>query len=236
MFDERGINPLTDPRVQATSYFFREPSSLDTIVESLIPLLRRNDIRVASVGCSSGQEVYSLHMVHEDAGLGGTLHVDGYDYRDEHLSLARRAVYKGFLYSALGYRNALGAKLEAISTRRNVEFVIPSRFVDRSTFVQHDIVCHPLPQQYPIILCANVLYHYFAHPELGDMSDVLNNLADSLEDEGYLVCEDEGGYQGPQAHIYPVLLANHPRFVARPDLVIPVEGEGNAMVFQKKAA
>lgn len=236
MFDERGINTITDPRVQATSNFFREPSSLDTIVESLIPLLRRNDIRIASVGCSSGQEVYSLLMVHEDAGLGGTLQVDGYDYRDEQLSIARRGIYEGFLHSALLYRDALGAKLEAISTRRKFEFVIPSRFVDRSTFVQHDIVSQPLPKQYPIIMCANVLYHYLAHPELGDINELLNNLADSLEDGGYLVCEDEGGYQGPLAHIYPVLLASHPRFVARPDLVIPVEGEGNAMVFQKKAA
>lgn len=93
------------------TYFFREPEQIRFFVQTLLPRLRalepQRPLRILSVGCSSGEEPYSLAMaICEQWGdaMLEQVQIDAGDLDDAVLKKARKAVFAGFSFRALDKR------------------------------------------------------------------------------------------------------------------------------------
>jgi chemotaxis protein methyltransferase CheR len=81
------------------TYFFREKHQLDLLVRHVVPGLATppdEPLRVLSAGCSSGEEVYSIVIWLQQAGLElgrRTWQVDGCDLNPARIAQAREGVY-----------------------------------------------------------------------------------------------------------------------------------------------
>jgi chemotaxis protein methyltransferase CheR len=96
------VGAMVDAVTTNKTDFFREPDHFDALRERVLPALARDghfrnqSLRIWSVGCSTGEEVYTLAMVaaewSEQRG-GVPLQVHGTDISAQALETARRAVY-----------------------------------------------------------------------------------------------------------------------------------------------
>src|SRR4051812_12047624 len=82
------------------TYFFREPTQLDSFSRELLPMLaesngRSRRLRLWSAGCSSGEEPYTLAMLISESGLfeGWDVQIHGTDISRRVLAAARLAEY-----------------------------------------------------------------------------------------------------------------------------------------------
>lgn len=188
-------------------------------MKKLAPQFGKN-VNVASVGCSEGQEVYGLLYLNQLAHTGAEMKVDGFDYNRKTLEIAQNGSYS--LYEVGGpvvdYPSAILNKLTGGLPESSEQFTIPEAIRNKAAFSYHDISQTALPHRYPIILGANILYHHFNNGGHAGLARVLDNLASSLEDGGYLVCEDINGYKGPNKKEYADALETHPAFRRRDEL------------------
>ena len=167
------------------SHFFRNPSTYAVLEQRVLPelLLRaresKSKLRVWSVGCSSGEEPYSVAL------LCRTLMAEG-----DMLSIVATDLSSDIL---------LRAKLGRYPANRVVE--IPTDILKNSfsqdgeyfqlqesvrqavRFFRHDILCDPPFYRADLILCRNVLI-YFSREQ---QQKILNSLAETLLPGGYLV-------------------------------------------------
>ena len=82
------------------TYFFREPTQLDSFKRELLPMLSVQNastrrLRLWSAGCSSGEEPYTLAMLIAESGLfeGWDVQIHGTDISRRMLTAARAAEY-----------------------------------------------------------------------------------------------------------------------------------------------
>lgn len=90
------------------SYFFREPEQIELLVKRLVPdiLTRAPDsqVRILSLGCSRGEEPYSIAMALEQAHGPQMLEralIQGTDIDRKALELARQGIYSDFAFRGL---------------------------------------------------------------------------------------------------------------------------------------
>jgi chemotaxis protein methyltransferase CheR len=80
--------------------FFREPGLLERLWSDVVPTLARRqggEIRIWSAGCASGQEIYSLAMLMEEAApLGVQVELFASDLSDRQLEKAQAGLYSQF--------------------------------------------------------------------------------------------------------------------------------------------
>lgn len=98
------VNQLT---VNET-YFYREPAQIMLFVQTFLPRLQKlvnnRPIRVLSVGCSSGEEPYSLAIAIQEAwgkAMLQQVQIDGGDLDEDVLVKARAGIYPPFSFRAL---------------------------------------------------------------------------------------------------------------------------------------
>lgn len=98
------VNQLT---VNET-YFYREPEQITLFVRELLPCLQKlasdRPLRILSVGCSSGEEPYSLAMAiaeHWGKAMLDSVQIDAGDLDEDILDKARAGVYSPFSFRAL---------------------------------------------------------------------------------------------------------------------------------------
>lgn len=232
---ERSLQP-----VESTTTFFREPSSIMTVVEGLGPRFGPQ-VAVASVGCSTGEEVYSLLLQARLSGWGDNFTVDGYDYEKNRVERGMAGIYGRELWHEDGYMGEVIKKMveEGVIPSVQSDFEVPLEIKRRATFSLLDITQGPLPKRYPIIMCANVLYHYL-HPRRGRTAfggSVLSNLADSLNPGGFLVLEDMGDFlRAMGAMEYGSETVSNTPLRLCSDLGVPMNNNGSverAQVFQR---
>ena len=96
------------------TYFFREPTQLDSFSRELLPMLkeanaRSRRLRLWSAGCSSGEEPYTLAMLIADSGL-----FEGWDIQIHGTDISRRMLAAGRLaeYGSSALRTTTPALLE----------------------------------------------------------------------------------------------------------------------------
>ncbi len=169
-------------QVHETS-FFRYPEHHGALREQILPGLVRPGaprIRIASVGCSTGEEAYSIAMTvreGEARRAGPTPEILGLDVSRQALGLAVAGAYPE---SRLGtvpheYRSryfvpAAGALTVAPALRQMVRFR------------HHDIRRGFYLGRFDVIFCCNVLLYFTPVVK----HQVLNQLADALTEGGYL--------------------------------------------------
>jgi chemotaxis methyl-accepting protein methylase len=157
-----------------------------------LPTIINEPIRVAFIGCSDGREPYSFLLY--NWGARDRLKIDAYD---TNLTKLEIAVCGGYPFSQVGESNlqtiqSLGLRGEAyyiLRTKVNgvehfsINFKREAK--ERINFNPHDILLHPLPQEYDVVFMLNVLMHY---PDKG-RERILKNIYPGLKDGGWLFCE-----------------------------------------------
>jgi chemotaxis protein methyltransferase CheR len=91
------------------TYFFREPEQIQLLTESLLPELMayqsERPLRILSLGCSHGEEPYSLAMALEQQlgakALTQEVHIQGADIDRKALAKARIGIYGDFAFRGL---------------------------------------------------------------------------------------------------------------------------------------
>ncbi|MBI4438920.1 hypothetical protein HY640_03240 [Candidatus Woesearchaeota archaeon] len=189
-------NPLDNSRnsiwIIGDTEFYRYdfPSLLEVLLQ-----FHPNQPKAASVGCSTGEEAYSLIL----SGWKPGLTVVGYDTNQERLATARTGEYK--IYQDKFYRRAdipdkeifksSLARLCSVGGDFTVNDVEEDRYVvtigkqakSRARFLEHDILSGPLPEKYQMIFIMNLLMYF---SEQG-ANTALWNLWESLEPNGLVV-------------------------------------------------
>lgn len=181
-------NQVIEALLNNETYFFRDRSPFDLLSVHALPLLQqRRDkerrIRIWSVGCSTGQEVYSLAMLFAEQAAqwaGWTIDILGTDVSQAVIDRARAGVYSQFeVQRGLAITQTIKWFEEQADGWRAVEAIRrPIRFQ-----VHNLLESPPHPAQFDIILCRNVLL--YLSPET--RRTAFDRLSGALADDGWVM-------------------------------------------------
>ncbi len=175
--------------------FFRERSEFLVLQHLVMPSLN-GAIKLASVGCSTGEEAYSVLVQNWRDRSRMTIH--GYDCNPESIQTARHGTYRMDEYRLDDWAEYgdSGQAYRRIRGKRPMDFQISFTNAARQSveFRVHNILDSPLPERYEAVLLLNVLCHYTADGR----DKILNNVAAGMEDGAWLVCERF--HPGPAGH------------------------------------
>ncbi len=171
--------PVTD--------FFRDPKTYETLCETVFPLLLKdkedaNPLRIWIVGCSTGEEPYSIAMcLHEYLGEkvdNIKVQIFATDISEKSISKARSGVYTKKDVASLS-----ADRLQKYFTKVNGGFHI-SRFIrDMCVFACHNFLKDPPFAKMDLISCRNVLIYMESFLQ----KKALITFHYALKDNGYLL-------------------------------------------------
>jgi len=174
------------------TYFFRVPSHFKIIREIIIPEIisrHREDrkIRIWSAGCSSGEEVYSLAILLEEA-LPDHAFWDvlilGTDINREALDKAKKGIYRRW-----SFREVPIEVVRENFLHRDNKYVIKKKFKDMVTFKPLNLVETAYPSfltdtaNMDLILCRNVTIYF--NTEI--IKQAVGRFYQSLVEDGFLL-------------------------------------------------
>lgn len=168
------------------SEMFRNPSVFRKLREEVFPILASYPhINIWQAGCAHGQEVYSLAILLEEAGLYERCQIYATDFNDEALARAREGIFpvRDARQYTENYLAAGGCRSLSDYYHARYDFMkLDEGLRRRVTFANHNLVCDGVFCEAHLILCRNVLI-YFADA-LQDR--VLGLFRDSLVRGGFL--------------------------------------------------
>jgi chemotaxis protein methyltransferase CheR len=170
------------------TYFFRDRSPFDLLKLHALPALaarraKTKRIKIWSVGCSTGQEVYSLAMMFAespDDWRGWTIDILGTDVSTACIDRARNGAYSQFeVQRGLGINQMIQWFEESADGWRAVEALRrPVRFQ-----VHNLLEPPPHPGQFDVVLCRNVLLYLSAEKR----GLAFERLASAMADDAVLM-------------------------------------------------
>jgi chemotaxis protein methyltransferase CheR len=189
MGKEPGLsNQVVEALLNNETYFFRDRAPFDLLARHALPQLAKKRhsnrrIRIWSVGCSTGQEVYSIAMLFaEDAEQwrGWTVDVLGTDVSSGVVDRARSGLYSQFeVQRGLGINQTIRWFEECEDGWRAVEQI---RKCVR--FQVHNLLePPPHPGGFDIILCRNVLLYLTAEKR----TLAFERIASAMAPDGWLM-------------------------------------------------
>lgn len=165
---------------------FRDPSFFKAVREKLFSQLATYPfIKIWHAGCSTGEEVYSMAIMLEEAGLLHKSLLYATDLNHEVLEKARKGIFP-MRYMKLYSENYIeaGGQLDFSSyyTAGYDRVKFDERLSSRMVFATHNLVSDSLFNSFHLILCRNVLIYF--NKDL--QKRVLKLFCNSLEPLGYL--------------------------------------------------
>jgi chemotaxis protein methyltransferase CheR len=173
------------------SYFFREPNQLHVLrdevlarVKARVEARNRQEVRILSAGCASGEEPYTLAMTAEQSRLfppPWTIRVTGLDLDHEALERARSA-----RYGLNAFRRVDDTlRTEFFEEREEGKWAVLERVRSRVQFATANLADDSWVRRLPpqdVIFCRNVLI-YFSDEAIQSAADAFFR---ALEPGGYL--------------------------------------------------
>jgi chemotaxis methyl-accepting protein methylase len=222
---EEQVNWVRTCSIHGQTSFFRDTVFLPILEHVVIPSFERRPVRIASVGCSDGREVYStlIHFWNRR----DELVLYGYDSNPKFIEEAK-AGGKGIPFNSKGYRinstyseryyeldkwKLFGAEGSAyiVSPRKDYSWA-DLTFTEQARkmiqFKVHNIAEAPLPDKIDVFAVLNVLCHYSPKGR----ERILGNIEQSLADDGWLVCERCNPDSANAAEEYDKWMKNLSRF------------------------
>lgn len=205
---------LHDDLLIGVTSFFRDPESLDALVQKAFPSLikeRRgtDPIRVWVLGCSTGEEAYSLAIALteflEAAGLRIPIQVFASDVNPASVEAARAACYPPDIA-----QDVSPERLARFFVELDGHYRISKRIRDACVFSRHNVLVDPPFSRIDLVSCRNLLM--YLEPIL--QRDVLRNLHYALKTEGVLWLGSADSV-GPQQELFDPLEAPHKIFRRR---------------------
>jgi chemotaxis protein methyltransferase CheR len=146
---------------------FRDPTFWAAFRQKAVPLLeRRRPLRLWVAGCSSGEEVYSLAIVLEEAGLAERTRIYATDLSESVIEQARSGVFPLRLMKeyTTNYLAAGGTRsLSDYYTADHEAAIMSGALRHRVVFARHCLASDGSFNEFHAILCRNVMI-YFAAP------------------------------------------------------------------------
>ncbi len=170
------------------TYFFRHGEQFRALADAALPdrirdRSRQRVLRMLSVGCSSGEEAYTLAIVAREAqpDPSWTISVLGLDANP---AMLRRAVEGR--YTSWALRETPDAVRQRWFRSQNGSFHIDRRLQDSVQFLQHNVADdNPVlwhPGQYDVIFCRNLLMYLTP----ATAQTLVRRMTRALADGGYL--------------------------------------------------
>ena len=178
----QALAALVDALATNHTSFLREPDHFEFLRTQLAPWLsKRERIDIWCAACSTGEEVWTLAFVLNEALGDGHVHITASDISRKALIFAEAAVYP-----ADRCRNLPPAWLSRYFTAQGhppAEYRVCDNVRAKTTFRRINLV-QPIARrrQFPVIFCRNVMI-YFDRQVQGR---VVGQLAECLEPGGYL--------------------------------------------------
>ncbi|MBW2475907.1 MAG: protein-glutamate O-methyltransferase CheR [Deltaproteobacteria bacterium] len=200
--DPEEVDALLEAISIHVSHFFRDPGTFRCLERDVLPDLvaqaqeaGRHGLRFWSVGCATGEEVYSLALLMEEIDPGElTIEILGADISSPALENARRG-----RYDAIRLKEVPSAVLKKYFRQDGGLYQIDDRLRHAVRFERHDLLateaCCP---QSDLILCRNVLI-YFSRAE---QERILRQFATSLSPFGRLVLGRSEIMDGSSARLF----------------------------------
>lgn len=168
------------------SEMFRNPSVFKALVEEVFPVLASYPhINIWQAGCARGEEVYSLAILLEEAGLYDRVQIFATDFNDNALAQAQEGIFPApdARQYAENYLAAGGRlTLDDYCHSRYQHIKLDEKLKRNITFANHNLVADGVFCEAHLILCRNTLI-YFTNP-LQDHA--LGLFRDSLVRGGFL--------------------------------------------------
>ena len=171
--------------VNVTS-MFRDPDLLACIDKEVVPLLKTYpSVRVWVAGCATGEEIYSLAILLDEAQVLDHYSIYATDLNDDMLAVARQGTYplERIRRYEDAYRKSGGAgnlSDHYTVSGRNARF--NRDLAGRITWARHSLVTDGSFNDFHLIVCANVLIYF--RPSLQERAHRL--IYDSLIRGGFL--------------------------------------------------
>lgn len=166
------------------TYFFREMTHLERSVELMRELLEKMDkLRILCLGCSSGEEVYTLSILIHERGLlfpSKDIRIIGIDIDPKAIKKAREGKYTA---------NSIRSKdipLERYFTRDGKFFRIKESYKNIVDFRQGNIIESKTFNDFldiAMVFCRNV----FIYMTEAALLEAINNIYRILSEDGYLI-------------------------------------------------
>ena len=166
---------------------FRDPSFFKAFNNQVIPYLSSyQHLKIWSAGCSTGEEVYSLAILLQEAGLREKSFIYGTDVNTDVLKEARRGIYSLRKIKSYAENYQLSGLGDSIIDHFTILYdaaTIHSELKQNTLFSVHNLVSDNVFNEFQLILCRNVLIYFDK-----TLQDKVFNLFDSsLEKLGFLI-------------------------------------------------
>ena len=166
--------------------WFRDTYPFEVLAKTIFPEFKeqnKNNLRIWSAACSSGQEPYSISMVADEYAI----HNPGFriDVTATDISQAIVAEAKEARYDALALARGLSEerKLRYFSAIGN-HWQVNSNIRSRVSFRECNLMqSFAMLGKFDVIFCRNVLIYFSAESK----KDILNRMAASLNPRGFLM-------------------------------------------------
>jgi chemotaxis protein methyltransferase CheR len=166
---------------------FRDPSLFKTIRESVLPVLATHPfIRIWHAGCSTGEEVYSMAILLEEANLLHRSLLYATDINASVIENIRKGVFPMSQMKQYSENYNLSGGKKDFSTYYTAKYdwaKFDERLKSKMIVATHNLVSDRSFNEFQIIFCRNVLIYF--DKVLQDQ--VLTLFDDSLEKLGFLV-------------------------------------------------
>lgn len=165
--DEALLHSLIDCLTVNVSSFFRDKHSFDYLQKEVLSSLAKqfNYLRIWSLGCSVGAEIYSIALLLNSAGLISRCELIGSDNDSGALNRAISGIFNASEIKNLPYKYMRFFD-ELERDNRQKTWMINSHFKETVTFIKHDLTaCTPLSgyrgmRKFHLLVCRNVVIYF----------------------------------------------------------------------------
>ncbi len=144
--------------------FFRDPDLFLTFRDKVIPQLAELPFfRVWHIGCSSGEEAYSMAILLHEEGLLERARLYATDLNDVALGRGRQGIYSLDLLEAYesNYKAAGGKyRLSDYYTAKYESGILRHTIKERIVFAQHNLTSDTAFTEFDVVFCRNVLIYF----------------------------------------------------------------------------
>jgi two-component system CheB/CheR fusion protein len=175
-----------DILINVTS-FFRNPETFEVLQRKIIPALllkrARNDpLRIWVLGCSTGEEAYSLAMILSELIAASNEHASAQVFATD-LSASSLQRARAGVYSKERVQGVSRERLRRFFVPENGEYRIAKSVRDMCIFSRHDVMVDPPFSRVDLVSCRNLLI--YLEPSL--QQEVIPLLHYALKPGGFLV-------------------------------------------------
>jgi chemotaxis protein methyltransferase CheR len=165
---------------------FRDPQFYRTMREMVLPKLAAYpNIKIWHAGCSTGEEVFSMAILLEEAGLLSRTRIYASDINPMNLEKAQAGIVpldnmKDYTYNYI--QSGGHGDFSNYYTARYDNVLIKKELRANITFFQHNLVTDAVFNEFQLICCRNVFIYFNRDLQ----NHVLKLFFDSLSPRGYL--------------------------------------------------